>query len=164
MLLFKWLYNMKNLIKILLLSMLLLVPIIWVNAQEDFPYDVDMTNTTNSDNLDIWNIIKTDAIQPSNGVLNKLYWLFGLQWPTYTQWDNKAEYYIKMVLNMVLGLVSFVSLILIIYSFYLIFFIKQEEWVAKARKMLIWVFIALVIMWLSWLIVSLIFDIYKTKI
>ncbi|MFZ2150868.1 MAG: hypothetical protein WAZ12_03900 [Candidatus Absconditicoccaceae bacterium] len=155
---------MKNLIKILLLSMLLLVPIIGVNAQEDFPYDVDMTNTTNSDNLDIGNIIKTDAIQPSNGVLNKLYGLFGLQGPTYTQGDNKAEYYIKMVLNMVLGLVSFVSLILIIYSFYLIFFIKQEEGVAKARKMLIGVFIALVIMGLSWLIVSLIFDIYKTKI
>jgi hypothetical protein len=123
-----------------------------------------MSNTTNSDNLDIWEIVKTDAIQPSNSVLNKLYWLFGLQWPTYTQWDKKAEYYIKMVLNMVLWLVSFVSLVLIIYSFYLIFFIKQEEWVAKARKILIGVFIALAFMWLSWLIVSLIFNIYQTKI
>ncbi len=155
---------MKNLIKIWLLSMLFGVSIVTVNAQQDFPYDVDMSNTTNSDNLDIWEIVKTDAIQPSNSVLNKLYWLFGLQWPTYTQWDKKAEYYIKMVLNMVLWLVSFVSLVLIIYSFYLIFFIKQEEWVAKARKILIGVFIALAFMWLSWLIVSLIFNIYQTKI
>ncbi len=155
---------MKNLIKIWLLSMLFGVSIVTVNAQQDFPYDVDMSNTTNADNLDIWEIVKTDAIQPSNSVLNKLYWLFGLQWPTYTQWDKKAEYYIKMVLNMVLWLVSFVSLVLIIYSFYLIFFIKQEEWVAKARKILIGVFIALAFMWLSWLIVSLIFNIYQTKI
>lgn len=155
---------MKNLIKIWILSMLLLIWIVWVNAQQDFPYDVDITSTPNSDNLDIWKIIKNDAIQPSNGILNKLFWLFGLQWPTYTQWDKKAEYYVKMVLNMVLGLVSFVSLILIIYSFYLIFFIKQEEWVAKARKMLIGVFIALAFIWLSWLIVSLVFNIYQTKI
>ena len=155
---------MKNLIQIWLLSVLLFIWIAWVRAQQDFPYDVDMTSSTNSDNLNIWNIVKTDAIQPSNGVLNKLYWLFGLQWPTYTQWNNKAEYYIKMVLNMALWLVSFVSFILIIYAFYLIFFVKQEEWVAKARKILIGVFVALAIMWLSWLIVSLVFNIYQTKI
>ena len=155
---------MKNLIKIWLLSILFCVWIAAVNAQQDFPYDVDMANTTNTDNLDFWKIVKTNAIQPSNSVLNKLYWLFGLQWPTYTQWDKKAEYYVKMVLNMVLGLVSFVSLILVIYSFYLIFFIKQEEWVAKARKIITGVFIALAIMWLSWLIVSLVFNIYQTKI
>lgn len=155
---------MKNFIKIWLLSMLFFASIVWVNAQQDFPYDVDMANPTNSDNLDIWEIVKTDSIQPANSILNKLYWLLGLQWSTYTQWDKKAEYYITMVLNMVLGLVSFISLILIIYSFYLIFFVKQEEWVAKAKKMLIGVFIALAIMWLSWFIVSFVFDIYNTKI
>jgi len=154
---------MKNLIKIWLLSMFLFVWTIWVNAEDVFPYDVGTIGDTATENLDIGDIIKTDAIQPSNSILNRLYWLFGLQWDNY-QWEKKALNYVKMVLNMVLGLVSFVSLILIIYSFYLIFFVKQEEWVAKAKKMLIWVFIALAIMWLSWLIVSFIFDIYKTKI
>jgi hypothetical protein len=33
--------------------MLFGVSIVTVNAQQDFPYDVDMSNTTNSDNLDI---------------------------------------------------------------------------------------------------------------
>jgi len=155
---------MKNLIKIWLLFVLFFIWIAWVNAAEEFPYDVDMTNTSNSDNLNIGNIVKTDAIQADDSLLNKLYWLFWLQWSTYQQWNNKAEYYIKMVLNMILWLVSFISFILIIYAFYLIFFVKQEEWVAKARKILIGVFVALAIMWLSWLIVSLIFDIYQTKI
>jgi hypothetical protein len=155
---------MKNFIKIWLLFVLLSVWVLWVNAQQDFPYDVGVTNTSTTDNLDIWKIIKTDAVQPSNSILNKIYWFLGLQWPTYMQWDKKAEYYIKMVLNMALGLVSFISLVLIIYSFYLIFFVKEEEWIWKAKKMLTWVFIALAVMWFSWLIVSFIFNIYKTKI
>lgn len=155
---------MKNLIKVWLFFVLISVSFLWVQAQEDFPYDIDMTNTTPTDTLDIWDIVKTDAIQPSNSILNRLFWILWLQWSTYTQWDKKAEYYVKMILNMVLWLVSFISFVIIIYSFYLIFFVKQEEWVAKARKMLIGVFIALVIMWLSWLIVSLIFNIYQTKI
>lgn len=154
---------MKSFIKLGLLSLIFGLAFVSVNAQYNFPYDTDMTSSVNDQEVDIWKIIKTDAIQPNNSVLNSLFELFSLDGEEYAG-NRKAEYYIKMVLNMVLGLVSFVSLILIIYSFYMIFFTKQEEWVAKAKKILIGVFIALAVMWLSWLIVSFIFDIYQTKI
>lgn len=153
---------MKNFIKSGLLAFIFGLAFVSVNPQSNFPYDY-MTDSVNDQEVNIWKIIKTDAINPSNSVLNNLFWLFGLDSEEYAG-NRKAEYYVKMVLNMVLGLVSFVSLILIIYSFYMIFFTKQEEWVAKAKKILIGVFIALAVMWLSWLIVSFIFDIYQTKI
>jgi cell division protein FtsL len=51
---------------------------------------------------------------------------------------------------------------MIIIAFYLIFFSKQEESIGKAKKMLIWVAIALAVMWLSRYIVSYFYDIYNT--
>lgn len=155
---------MKNLLKIWLLWFVVLLWIwTWVNA-EDFFYDNNINNTTYSDNLEIGEIVKWDAILPNQSVLDRLFTVFWLDSATYLQWPNKAEYYIKMVLNMILWLVSLISLVLIIYAFYLILFVKQEEWVAKARKIIIGVFIALFIMWMSWLIVSFIFWFLKNYI
>ena len=45
-----------------------------------------------------------------------------------------------------LGLVSFISLVMVIFAFYLIFFSKGEEAVGKAKKILVGVGIALAIM------------------
>ncbi|MCF7834988.1 hypothetical protein K9M48_02940 [Candidatus Gracilibacteria bacterium] len=155
---------MKNLLKIGLLGFVVLLGIgTWVNA-EDFFYDNNINNTTYSDNLEIGEIVKGDAILPNQSVLDRLFTVFGLDSATYLQGPNKAEYYIKMVLNMILGLVSLISLVLIIYAFYLILFVKQEEGVAKARKIIIGVFIALFIMGMSWLIVSFIFWFLKNYI
>lgn len=63
---------------------------------------------------------------------------------------------------MLLALVGFISLILIIFAFYLIFFAKGEDAVKKARKILTGVAIAIGILGVSWLIVSLIFNIFVT--
>ena len=51
-----------------------------------------------------------------------------------------------MIVNMVLGLVSFVALALTIYAFYLMFFVQQEEGEKKAKKILTGVGIAVAIM------------------
>lgn len=133
----------------------------FVIAQNDFYYETNPNNTTYTDNLEIWKIVKWDAIKPSQSILNKMLKLFWLNTTTYNQWPQKAIFYLKMILNIILGLVSFISLILIIYSFYLMFFVKEEEWFTKAKKTLTWVFIALAIMWLSRFIVNLIFYIYQ---
>ena len=73
-----------------------------------------------------------------------------------------ALVYIQTIVNILLGLVSLLSLIMVIIAFYLIFFSKQEEAVGKAKKMLIWVAIALAVMWLSRYIVSYFYNIYST--
>jgi hypothetical protein len=51
---------------------------------------------------------------------------------------------------------------MVIFAFYLIFFSKGEDGVAKAKKILIGVGIALAIMGLAWFIASFFFDIYQT--
>jgi len=48
-----------------------------------------------------------------------------------------ALVYIQTIVNILLGLVSLLSLIMVIIAFYLIFFSKQEEAVGKAKKLLI---------------------------
>lgn len=155
---------MKKIFKFWLLSLFMATfAFLSVNA-EDFFYENNMNNTTYSDNLEIWEIVKWDAILANQSLLDRLFSVFWLDSTTYLQWPDKAEYYIKMILNMILWLVSLISLVLIIYAFYLILFVKQEEWVAKARKIIIWVFIALFIMWMSRIIVSFIFWFLKNYI
>lgn len=155
---------MKKIFKIWLLSLIITVfAFLFVNA-EDFFYENNINNTTYSDTLELWEIVKWDAILANQSLLDRLFSVFWLDSATYLQWPDKAEYYIKMIINMILWLVSLVSLVLIIYAFYLILFVKQEEWVAKARKIIIWVFIALFIMWMSRIIVSFIFWFLKNYI
>jgi NADH:ubiquinone oxidoreductase subunit 6 (subunit J) len=46
---------------------------------------------------------------------------------------------------------------MVIYAFYMIFFLKDEAGITKAKQVLKWVAIAIIIMWLSRFIVSMIF-------
>jgi flagellar basal body-associated protein FliL len=64
----------------------------------------------------------------------------------YDDAETPATNYVKWLLNILLGLVSFLALVMVIYAFYLIFFSKGEEAVTKARKILVGVAIALAIM------------------
>jgi hypothetical protein len=75
---------------------------------------------------------------------------------------SPATNYVKWIINMLLGLVSFLALVMVIFAFYLIFFSKGDEAVGKAKKILIGVAIALAVMGLSWFIASFFFDIYGT--
>jgi hypothetical protein len=66
----------------------------------------------------------------------------------YTANQEKAPAlaYVKMIINRLLGLVSLISLIMVIMAFYMIFFSKQEESLGKAKKILMRVAIALIVM------------------
>ena len=134
---------------------------IWDNSDFYYNQTSDTESTTN-----LAQVIKSDSIVNNNKqqtLLYKIRQYFRLTWnDTYDQ-DKPATWYITMIMNMALWLTSFISLILIIFAFYLMFFQKQEEWFAKAKKILIWVAIALVVMWLSWVIVSFFFEIYSTE-
>ena len=78
--------------------------------------------------------------------------------------DLKFIDYAKAIMNMVLGLISFIALIMTIYTFYMMFFSDSETWIKKAKESLIGIFIALAVIWLAWLIVSFIFRWYNSNL
>ena len=150
-----------------LLALVTLVPTITVGQQfleSDFPYDVSTPLQEDNEPTDIGQVVKTDTVNPTTSILKRLTDFFRLSWTAYDKPEStsKATDYVKWILNIMLGLVSFLSLIMIIVAFYLIFFSKGEDGVGKAKKMLIGVGIALAIMWLSWFISSFFFNIYNT--
>jgi len=136
------------------------------NAQTNdnpFPYDINSSNQLKYDNesVDLAQVMKTDSITPSNSLMTKLRDFFRLSGTSYDASWTKATDYIKWILNILLGLISLIALVLVIYAFYLIFFSKWEDGVTKAKKILVGVAIALVLMWLSRFIVSFFFNIFK---
>jgi hypothetical protein len=90
-------------------------------------------------------VIKPDT-NTSTSILKRLTDFFRLSGTTYDTGTSVATNYVKRILNILLGFVSFLSLVMIIFAFYLIFFSKGDEAVTKAKKILIGVAIALAIM------------------
>ena len=136
-------------------------------AQTDpFPYDINSTTQLmgQDEPTDISQVIKADALTPTTSLMTKLTNFFRVSGTSYNP-DNTgspALAYVKRILNILLALVSFVSLILIIFAFYLIFFGKEEEAFKKAKKILTGVAIALAIMGLSRFITSFFFNVFTT--
>jgi len=132
----------------------------WIGlANYDFPYEyTDSSSVWSEYQTEIWKIMKEDNVWQDNSLLNRLLSLFKLsnQW-RYDSWTSKAIYYAKMIVNLMLSFVSFIALAMVIYAFYMIFFLKDESGITKAKQVLKWVAIAIIIMWLSWFIVSMIF-------
>jgi NADH:ubiquinone oxidoreductase subunit 6 (subunit J) len=62
---------------------------------------------------------------------------------------------------MALALVAFIALVMTIYTFYMVIFSENDEWIKKAKWNLVGIFIALAVIWLAWLIVSVIFWWYE---
>ena len=126
--------------------------------------EFEWENLNDEQKTDLAKILKDDSINTNdNTLLYKIRKYFRLTGTESYDQDKPATGYITMIMNMALWLTSFISLVLVIFAFYLMFFQKQEEGFAKAKKILIWVAIALVIMWLSWVIVSFFFEIYSTE-
>jgi hypothetical protein len=124
----------------------------------------DTTSTdTEAEKIEIWNLVKRDAISKQDWVFQTITNFFGMG-KYVDSWSPKfwspALWYVQMIINRLLWLVSFIALVVSIFAFYQIFFNKWEEWVTKAKKMLTWVWIALAIMWLSWIIISFFFYFY----
>ncbi len=75
-----------------------------------------------------------------------------------------ALVYIRFIINLLLWLVSFIALVMIIYSFYLMFFSEDTQGMERVKKNLKGVAIALVILGLSRIIVSFIFNFYQDNL
>jgi hypothetical protein len=146
----------------------------WVN-DSDFYYDSPTQSTTTIDTLSseektsLWEIVKNNTVSDSNNeviedsILYKIRQFFRLTDTDTYDSQTPATDYVKMLINIALGFVSFIALIMIIFAFYLIFFGKWEENVAKAKKILIGVAIAIFVIWLSWIIVSSLFGLLREQ-
>lgn len=152
--------NIRNLILNIVLIAFAFLLFTKVSAEESFFYTEIAPNTSVSQNkLELWEIIKQDNLITPNTTLYKIREFFGLAEEKYPG-PKPAIAYIKTIVNWLLWLVSFIALVVTIFAFYQIFFDKGEEGVAKAKKMMIGIMVALAIMWISRYIVSYFYDIY----
>lgn len=134
-------------------------------SESAFPYEIQgQEYVEGSETTDIASGLIAPEIKENTSLIKRLTDYFRLSDTQYYQENTEtpATNYVKRILNILLGLVSFLSLVMIIFAFYLIFFSKGEEAVGKAKKILIGVGIALAIMGLSRFIASFFFDIYGT--
>jgi len=132
----------------------------------DFPIKGEWTvdNLECDNNTDLWNCtsIKEDEKKAwDDTIIRRLLWVFGLK--SDKNDDLKFIDYARAILNMTLGLLALIAFIMTIYTFYMIFFSENEAWIKKAKWNLIWIFIALAVVWLAWLIVSFIFWWYQAN-
>ncbi len=132
-------------------------------GETPFPYEIQGEDYQQQEDQEtnLASLIKEDT-NDQQSLLQRLTDYFRLSGTTYDQGTSKAIYYVRRILNMLLWLVSLLSLVMIIFAFYLIFFSKGEEAVTKAKKILTGVAVALAIMGLSRFIASFFFDIYTT--
>lgn len=152
---------MKNLTKILASTLSLILIIIGISFAENiyFPYTwitIDLNEDT-----DYNKTLKTDIWEPENW----LYKLLHLFMPNSEMYDGDQNpsfiFYLKTIVNLLLSFVSFIALIFLIYAFYMIFFRKDEAGTTTAKQMVKWIFIALVVIWLSRIIVSFLYRFEK---
>ena len=126
-----------------------------VDETAQFPYINGRDDGDNKSDLPEIVDIKDD-----NSIINRL---LGVFWLSNIEWDHKFISYVRGILNLALGLLSMIALIMTIYTVYMMFFTENDAWAKKAKWNLIGIFIALGIIWLSWLIVSCIFRWYQSQ-
>lgn len=132
--------------------------------ESDFPYGNEAVDSLTCDeNTDLWNCtsVKEDKEKWwEQTIIRRLLGVFGLD--TDTNKDLKFMDYAKAILNMALSLTSFIALVILIYTCYMAIFSGNDEMIKKAKWKLVGIFIALVVIWLAWLIVSFIFRLYQS--
>ena len=158
-------YMMKKVIKSMLgISVILLMWVtfcLWsdlglgTNTDADFPW-LDSKYKEDKKKVDLWDQVD---IKNDNSIITRLLDVFNID--IVKNDEHKFLNYVKAILNVALGLLSMIALIMTIYTFYMMFFSENEAWAKKAKWNLIGIFIALAIIWLAWLIVSLIFWWYQ---
>ena len=108
-------------------------------------------------------IMANSVVNADGTLLDGLLRMFGFDTPEY-EGIPKAIIYVRMIINLLLSLISFVALVIIIYSFYQMFFQEDAKGMEQVKKNLKGVAIALVILGFSWIIVSFIFSFYQDRL
>lgn len=111
------------------------------------------------ESTDFWDLIRKNTVEPWDSILNRTLKIFKLDNPERYSGPKKALAYAKYLINYALTFVAVIALCLLMYSFYCVV-VGDEKQIDKAKWYLKWIAIAIVVMWLSWLITSLIFRLY----
>ena len=159
-----------------LIRTLALLGIVWTStlafayAQADFPYDnIDTSNPTIDVAQEINNDVIDDSENQGESLITKLTNIFGLERDEIREvdtgdngrtFDRRWTNYISFVINVALALMAFIALVVLIYGFFTMFFAKKEEWLAKAKKILINTTIAIIIIAISRFVVSFLFNVF----
>ena len=125
----------------------------WNVYDASFPYTDG--NYTANPTTDVGQVLK--QANQWGSILENFLDLFGINYA----WPDKAISYVQILINYVLALIWFIAVLLLIYSFYMIFFGKSDDAIAKARKTVIWASIAIVVIAASAYIVNLLFYLYS---
>jgi len=131
----------------------------WGTLEEKNPYTNNQAKLPECDSTNIWDCVSVK--QEDDTIILKLLGVFWLD--NDTGRDHKFIDYARAIINMALWLVSFIALIMSIYTFYMMFFSENEAWIKKAKWNLVGIFIALGVLWLAWIIVSFIFRRYQSN-
>lgn len=156
---------------ILYLSWFMFVSFLWINfsfslnseqfaildSNESFPYDSDDTDFTDWKTTDSRVLLKE-----STTLLEEQMEAQNLGEYISTEWAWLT--YIKNIINFFLTLLWLIATIIIIYGFYLMVvpWWKSDEQLKTAKKYVKIATIAIIMIWLSRLIVQFIFEIYNT--
>ena len=127
--------------------------------EADFPYESSKVSNSCDSTTDLWNC--TSIKENKETIIVWLLKVFWLNNDTEKERDLKFIDYAKAILNITLWLIAFIALIMSIYTFYMMMFSENEAWIKKAKWNLVWIFIALAVIWLAWVIVSFIFWWYE---
>lgn len=138
-------------------SLILFLSVGFAQSSEDsFFYGDDLTDQPTTT---IHTVIKTDVVDSNDGFLKNILKVFNLE--QFTNLSNaSALEFVKYIINIALGLISFIALVVIIYGFAKIFFAKDDEGLTEAKKTVQWAAIAIGIIAVSWFIVTFLFNIY----
>jgi len=133
----------------------------------DFPYDTGDEDISGADATEIGQIIKEDSIDADSadgdGVVLQIMAAFGIDYTDQT--DQTATFYVKEIINWLLAIIGLVALISMLWWFYKMLLAKDsEEWYTSAKKIVSNAALALVIIGISWFLVSWFFSIYSATL
>ena len=125
---------------------------------QDFPYGDDFVENPSSDPTDL---LKTTVIedQGNDSFIEQVLQVFGFNVGEEggTSQVITVFSYIQGIINIALGLLAFICVIILIYNFFMIFFGKEKEGIENAQKAIKRVSLVIVIIGLSWIVVSFLF-------
>ena len=126
-------------------------------GEADFPYDLG--EPVSNASTDIGEVLKGEVVENENSLLLFFADLFGLG-DSIGDEDDVAVNFVLRVVNIILGLVSFVALAWLLFTFLKLFFGKSEGALSGVGKTITGIAIAIALIGISWFVVSYLFRVW----
>ena len=154
---------MSNFIKVFFISFIGLFLSLFIVNWEDFPYalstDSNNVSISTDNNKSLKDIVISDN---KNSTLDKLSESF--LWTDFSDQSDPAIYYISKFINYFLGILSFIAFLVLVYGFSMVFTGKTDEWIKKWWKYIKMAIVAIIVIWVSWLIAMWVISIYTHNV